>query len=291
MSRSTDLRQRRDRLRAISLPDVLRLCGAQPDPRDRAKWRAAQGVLSINGTRFFNWSQGTGGGGAIDLVIHLRGGGFAQALQWLQRHFPEGLDAPQTFAPAKPSLRLPSRCRAHLQRVKDYLSGQRALPSELIDSLIGSGDLYADARANAVFLLMGKDNRPTGAELRGIGPTPWRGMAPGSRKDHGFFSVPTPALSSAAAPSPASIILCESAIDALSCLVLHPGYRCLSTAGARSNPRWLTDILAPGLEVFCGFDADPVGEAAAQAMIGLHPAVQRLRPPRKDWNDSLRYRS
>jgi hypothetical protein len=273
------------------LPAVLRLCGAQSDRNDRAKWRTLQGVLSINGAKFFNWSQGTGGGGAIDLVLHLRGGGFAQALQWLDRHFPEGLHAPEAPVPPKPSLRLPPRQRAHLQRVKDYLSGQRALPSDLIDSLIGSGDLYADARANAVVLLRAKDNRPTGAELRGCGPIPWRGMAPGSRKDHGFFRASRSALSTAPDPSPSGIILCESAIDALSCLVLHPGYRCLSTAGARPNPRWLADLLAPGLEVFCGFDADPVGDTAAQAMISLHPTIQRLRPPRKDWNDSLRFPS
>jgi hypothetical protein len=165
------------------------------------------------------------------------------------------------------------------------------LPIDWIDSLIGSNVLYADHQANAVFQLLGKDNRPVGAELRGIGPIPWRGMAPGSRKDHGFFCAPTAALSSAAAPSTAGIILCESAIDALSCLVLHPDHRCLSTAGARSNPRWLPDLLAPGLEIFCGFDADPVGEAAALAMISLHPSVNRLRPPRKDWNDTLRFLS
>ena len=105
-------------------------------------------------------------------------------------------------------------------------------------------------------------------------------MAPGSRKDLGCFAIP-------AQPRP-TIVLCESAIDAISCFALHPGYRCLSTAGARPNPLWLRPILDQGCQVYCGFDADPTGDAMAAAMIALHPAVQRLRPSQHDWNDILR---
>jgi hypothetical protein len=65
---------------------------------------------------------------------------------------------------------------------------------------------------------------------------------------------------------------------------LHPTYRCLSTAGARPDPAWLSHLLAQGHPLFCGFDRDDTGEAMAQAMIALHPSMQRLRPARKDWN-------
>jgi len=105
-------------------------------------------------------------------------------------------------------------------------------------------------------------------------------MTPGSRKDLGFFAV-GPAQSS-------SVVLCESAIDALSCCALHPQHRCLSTAGARPDPRWLAPLLEQDLEIHCGFDADPTGDAMAHAMIQLHSSVQRLRPSKKDWNDVLR---
>jgi hypothetical protein len=104
-------------------------------------------------------------------------------------------------------------------------------------------------------------------------------MALGSRKDHGYFSV--------GAPLPAAVALCESAIDAISCHVLHPELRCLSTAGARPNPAWLPALLDAGLEVRCGFDADGTGEAAARQMIALHPSITRLRPALHDWNDLL----
>ena len=79
----------------------------------------------------------------------------------------------------------------------------------------------------------------------------------------------------------------RGAIDALSCAVLHPGYTCLSTAGARPNPRWLAPLAGQGHQVYCGFDSDPTGEAMAAAMMRDHPTVRRLRPALHDWNDVL----
>jgi hypothetical protein len=110
-------------------------------------------------------------------------------------------------------------------------------------------------------------------------PFSWRGLAPGSRKDAGFFS--------ASVASAQAIVLCESAIDALSCHARYPACRGLSTSGARPDPAWLTALLHATLPVFCGFDADPTGDAMAHRMIQLHPAIARLRPPAKDWNDAL----
>ena len=101
-----------------------------------------------------------------------------------------------------------------------------------------------------------------------------------SRKDHGFFAIP--------ATSMDNIVLCESAIDAISCHALHPQYRCLSTAGARPNPSWLAELVDPAYQIYCGFDLDETGEAMAHSMMALYPSIQRLCPSRKDWNDVLR---
>ena len=272
-----------DRLRAIPLTAVLPLCGAEPDRHDPSKWHTPAGVVSVVGTKFMNWNRGGGGGGAIDLVIHLHDLGFKDAVDWLGRHF-AGTLPPSSPRPApppsSPRLLLPPRAPAMLSRVKRYLVAQRGIAAGLVDSLIRSGTLYADARANAVFLLTGNDGAPVGAELRGTTAQSWRGLAPGSRKDLGFFSIP-------AVPLP-TVILCESAIDSISCFALAPGRRCLSTAGARSNPLWLAELIAQTVEVFCAFDADPAGDQMASAMIALHPTVKRLRPAHHDWNDLLR---
>ncbi len=52
-----------------------------------------------------------------------------------------------------------------------------------------------------------------GAELRGTGPRVWRGIAAGSRKDAGYLWI--------GARGSQKIVLCESAIDAISCFCLY----------------------------------------------------------------------
>jgi hypothetical protein len=269
-----------ERLRAIPLKDVLSRAGAQLDQLDRAKWYTPVGIISVNGQKFFNWHQHSGGGGAIDLAMHLHALSFKDALQWLAHRFPGPVASAPPQSPRPPALRLPPADSHNLPTVMNYLSGQRRLPSRLLHPLATVGRVYADTHTNAVFLLLGKKNCPVGAELRGTGHQPWRGMAPGSRKDLGYFSI-TP-------PRPVGIILCESAIDAISCQAIHPNHLCISTAGARPNPAWLPQLIHLGLPLLCGFDADSTGDRMAHTMIGLHPAIQRLRPPAHDWNDALR---
>ncbi len=176
----------------------------------------APGVISVNGQKFINWTLGTGGG-AIDLVIHLRGVGFKDAVFWLcnnfsstsaQQHSPKRLYSPKQI------LKLPQRDDGKLLQVIHYLRDQRRIPNEPINNLIESGKLYADIRANAVFLLLGKEKRVVGAELRGTCGTQWRGMAPGSQKNQGcFYLVGT---------STKKMVLCESAIDAVSMFCASP---------------------------------------------------------------------
>ena len=267
-----------DGLRRIPLEAVLRAAKAEPDGRDHAKWHTARGVLSVNGAKFINWNQGRGGGGAIDLAMHLNVFDFTAAVQWLAQRFP-GLQPPTPTPSPNPPLALPTPEASRLPGVKRYLTEQRRLPASLLGPLVQTGRLYADPKANAVFLLLGKEDQPVGAELRGTTGTAWRGLAPGSRKDLGYFSVGN--------AQSRETILCESAIDALSCAVLYPDRRCLSTAGARPNPAWLTPLLAQGLRLYCAFDADPAGDHMAAVMIAQHPAIHRLRPPLHDWNDVL----
>ncbi len=278
------------RLRALPLETVLPLCGGRADRYDKRKWHTPAGVLSITGAKFMNWNCGLGGGGAIDLVMHLNHLDFKAALDWLAEQFPAALPPPVPPTPGS-AFELPPSDPSKLGRVKDYLVAQRAIAPALLEPLLQSGTLYADTRANAVFLLLGKGNLPVGAELRGTTPRRWRGLAAGSQKDSGFFSIPAEARP-APVPTGRQVILCESAIDAISCFALHPQCRCLSTAGVRPNPRWLRPLLDQGGgEIYCGFDADPVGDNMAREMIALHPGVKRLRPSLHDWNDVLKARA
>ena len=81
-------------LRAIPLETVLPLCGAQKDHDDKRKWHTSAGALSVTGAKFMNWHNSVGGGGAIDLVMHLNHLDFKAAVDWLAHHFPGALPPP-----------------------------------------------------------------------------------------------------------------------------------------------------------------------------------------------------
>ena len=177
------------------------------------------------------------------------------------------------------SLCLPARDDRMLDQVCRYLQDERQLPVYHLEPLLESGSLYADSRGNAVFLLLGKQQRTVGAELRGTGPRVWRGMARGTQKNRGFFWIGSQELP--------MIVLCESAIDAISCFALSPDRICISTSGARPDPDWLGELIKRDYDIYCGFDADEVGDEMARQMIDLHPSVKRLSPPGHDWNNVL----
>src|SRR5512144_1478538 len=141
---------RLDQLRRVPLRAVLRETGAQRDRYDQAKWHTPKGAISITGMKFMNWHQGRGGGGAIDLAMHLNGLDFKRAIAWLQRHFP--IPSESEPAPAARRLLLPPPDRSRLSTVKQYLVQDRAITPAMTDFLIASGKLYSDRRGNAVFL-------------------------------------------------------------------------------------------------------------------------------------------
>lgn len=291
-----DWRRRADAVRGLPLEVVLRERGALRDPRDKSKWRTERGSVSVTGSKFTNWCQQVAGGGAIDLLMHLADVGFREAVVWLEQqlgasHIAVADVHPRTVianrvsttnaAGAQPgTLSLPVPDPSQLSRVRRYLNERRCLSRSSFEPLIAAGNLYADRHGNAVFVLVaGKANRPIGAELRGTGPRVWRGMARGTDKNAGFFWT--------GQASSQSIVLCESAIDAISCCELLPDRIAISTSGARSDPRWLSGLVARGYTIECGYDSDEPGERAAAALSILHPSVTRLQPPAHDWNDAL----
>lgn len=262
-------------LRSIPLESVLRHTGACQDTYDKAKWHTEKGVLSVSGAQFMNWNRGTGGGGAIDLIIHLKDLNFKEALLWLSHN----LSASDPGEPAaRRALVLPQRSNIRTKGVIHYLTG-RHIPSCILAPLIDSDRIYADHKGNAVFLLLGKEKKIVGAELRGTLHVPFKAMAPGSRKDKGFFY--------AGDTKAKKIVLCESAIDALSFLTLYQGYLAISTSGATSHPLWLKLLINRDYDIYCGFDSDSTGDRMATTMITLYPSVKRLRPSHHDWNDVL----
>ena len=308
-----DLKNTADYVRGIALEEILKQTGSIKQRYDKSKWQTCQGVISIsvssNGQKFMNWTAGIGGGGAIDLVIHLNECNFKTAVFWLldniaslsfnfnigktsksgARGSMEPMEPmePEPFAPqpqptVKAILALPERDVNRMPQVYNYLRYVRGIPGKIINLIIDSGKLYADNRGNAVFLLLGKEKKVVGAELRGTTGLRWQGMASGSKKALGAFYVKS--------PKPEKMVICESAIDAISYFALNPDCIAISTSGANPNPAWLSLFIDKGCEIFCGFDADDTGDRMADSMINLYPGIKRIRPAKQDWNEVLKAR-
>lgn len=123
-----------DTLRRIELTQILKRCGCTPHRLDKKKWHTPMGTISVNGMKFMNWSTGKGGGGAIDLVCHIKGDHFKQAVLWLIDNFdpiitPEQphtsfLSQPDQHPPFQP----PTASLRNIHRIKHYLCYTRALP-------------------------------------------------------------------------------------------------------------------------------------------------------------------
>ena len=271
-----------NRVRDIPLIDVIGLTDAVRDKYDKHKWHTSKGSISVTGQKFINWSLQKGGGGAIDLIIHLTRLDFKSAVIRLADRFPDGSPPlpSDTQTASNQVFQSPEKDDHNLPAVIHYLHYIRKLPMDLIQQLIGSGKLYADIRSNAVFILRGKEKKVVGAELRGTCQKRWVGMARGSKKDLGAFSIK--------AQYPNNIVICESAIDAISYFALYPNCIAVSTSGATPAPSWLYQLMNYDIEIFCGFDNDKAGNGNADEMIRLFPKIKRLKPEKKDWNEVLK---
>ena len=274
--------RRLDEIRSQPLEPLAERLGYRSDPRDPRRWKRDGSVLSINGPRWFDHVAQSGGGGAIDLVMHARRCGFADAVTFLA-------GSAATHGP-----RIPPHCSAAWPAVRRRLVEARGLPARCLDACRRRGLAGADARRNAVFACTDAGRNVTGAEIVGTVKAAdgkrYRSMARGSRKSAGSFWLPVDR------SGPHTVMLTESAIDALSAWCLdecrRPGTVILSTAGvARRVPEW-AEAWTPK-RILVAFDADPVGDRNADRLVSEDRRARRIRPPdgHEDWNAVLKARA
>jgi len=130
--------------------------------------------------KFMNWNCGRGGGGAIDLVIHLRNLGFAQAVQWLGQSFPDSFQPePQPAFPKSDSGHTTAQSLPNSGACAVLLLSERASSGSRsrIEPESIRRSLRRDPRANAVFLLLGKETSPSAPNCAAPTQRPWHGLA------------------------------------------------------------------------------------------------------------------
>lgn len=289
--------------RDIPLPEVAEALGLSRDKVDKSAWVDAQHEhkVTLNGSQWFDHKAQAGGGGAIDLVVHVLKYGFKEAVSWLGYEVGQKAtrravvaksmasakqdvdDAMRESLPFQP----PVKDETAFWKVSRYLIG-RGLSFGLIQKLRTEGRLYADDRANAVFLAVDASGRARGAELRGTSSSAFHGHAKGSSRalPWGFDT----------SENPKRLVFCESAIDAMSYAQLHGSTDCrvVSTGGAKPGcPVAVLPSIQSGrwVEVVIAYDNDKTGHAMAaklqEELGGGTTPVTRSCPVHKDWNEDL----
>lgn len=288
-----------NKVRDIPLEQVAYQLGLEPDPKDKHKWQQENHIINITGSKFYDWQHLKGGGGAIDLVMHVNSCNFRQAVAWLNDRLGESAtleavayqtrviiqtEQPHPFIPPTPNA-------DKWQQVKTYLTRERRLPSSLVDNLHDSGLVYADDKQNAVFIRRDLDEETiTGATLRGTAgdDNTFKGLALGSKRSNGWFHFHRGGQSS---DPIGRLVLVESPIDAMSFAVLDRTESrktiYLSTDGAGSVPVEFLRTL-PNKSVIVAYDNDQPGNLMAQKVMEQLPNCVRKLPKAKDWNEELK---
>jgi predicted RNA methylase len=293
-----------DEVRGADLEDVAAHLGLEYDRHDKHKWRNGDHIISISGPLFMDWLADQGGRGAIDLVMHVQGAEFKEAVEWLsgrdlsQRPTPSPVISVQVKNSEPRALEMPEDSPRRWDAVREYLVEGRKLPAVLVERLHERGLVYADEYQNAVFVRHSLQARSwqrgetVGASLRGTWgeKNHFHGLAPGSARDQGWFWIGT------GQGLVNRVLLVESPIDAMSLAVLDRAQRgpegvsiYLSTDGSGGLPvKELKAVLGSGGIVAAAFDADIAGELMAWRVAQQVPGIERLTPNQgKDWNEVL----
>ena len=288
-----------DKVRDISLEQVAYELGLDPDPKEKHKWQHENHIINITGSKFYDWQHLKGGGGAIDLVMHVNDSDFKQALAWLNDRFGEGATLTAATYKTRELIQTeqlqpfipPTVDESKWQIVKSYLTRERRLPSSLVDSLHQQRLIYADDKQNAVFIRRDlNEEKITGATLRGTAglDNTFKGLALGSKRSAGWFHFQTGGQSSDPIQR---AVLVESLIDAMSFAVndrteLRKTIY-LSTDDSGTVPLEFLRQL-PNKSVIVAYDNDEPGNFMAQRVMEQLPNAVRRSPEATDWNEELK---
>ena len=292
-----------DQVRGIPLRDVLERYGFEAKPEGTTlRAKSEHHNIVVTGSRWFDNKAGVGGGGAIDLVIHIARVDFSAACRSLADEFlplaagQAALSFPRSRQePPHPEKKSFEELAA-LYAVRDdsnwpvaraYLVEQRKISAPLVDELHGRGSIYAnDHRPNPSLVFLHRDphGNVRGATLRdtkhqsafrpclGNKLTAWFAVGDLAKADR--------------------IVAVESPIDALSYYSLF-GCRCeslavVSCAGATVPRELMLQAYERRKAFVVALDNDPAGErgwrkaqeethglGGLQALLGL-PEAQGL---------------
>lgn len=296
-------------LRELALEDVAWQLGLDRDHSQANRWKGHGHIINIDKSKFYDFAPGhqKGGGGAIDLVMHVNDCDFKKAISWLHDRFGESGVMRAAIAKTqqevieiaqqqpRPQFTPPAADDNQWLSVQNYLTKKRGLPNYLVSALKESGLLYADERKNLVFGMRSLSGEILGAFVRGtVGEdNTFMGYAKGTKRAESWFYLRLGGEDSDENDEIQRVILCKSPIDTLSVAALemeiHDGLppdrtMYLAVDSPQSLPlEFLRTIQRIGVT----FDNDELGNEAAHAVKELLPQAQIVTPDESDWNQQL----
>lgn len=195
------------------------------------EWVGGNHIINIDGSKFSDLAPGSHfeGNHAIDLVKHVNQFNQTTAIAWIGERFGEAGAERAASAHAQkvaaliiqtqpvPQFTPPIEDKKQWQQVEDYLTQKRGIPSDCVQMLHNQGLVYADSKANVVFVMRDLNGKTKGAFLEGTANT-FSGYELGTvRRDSWFYFT----LGKKPTEQTSTVVLSDSPIDAISVAMLE----------------------------------------------------------------------
>lgn len=277
-------------LRDIPLQQIAYGLGLEPDS-NRRRWHNDHHQLVITGTKFYAPTVAKGGGGAIDLVMHIEQCSFTEAIQWLSNHHGKtaALSLVQQQAtqvleehPDQPFL-LPTPEPLQWQPLREYLRHQLNIPAPLVDQLHQEGIVYSHKGA-LVAVRRSLEGEVNGASIFHL-PDLKAVLVENSRLTQGWFHFTR---GGKPEQEVQQIVVTQSAIEAMAYCTLNPPRQknlYLSTDDSTSIPQLLK---GQDTSMVIAMERSERGRAISQLIQQDYPQAVIVEPIQAaDWVQEL----
>jgi hypothetical protein len=262
------------------------------------EWVGGNHVINIDGSKFSDLAPGSHfeGNHAIDLVKHVNQFNQATAIAWIGERFGEVGAKRAAIAHAQkvaadiiqtqpvPQFTPPIEDKKQWQQVEHYLTQKRGIPSDCVQMLHNQGLVYADSKANVVFVMRDLNGKTKGAFLEGTANT-FSGYELGTvRRDSWFYFT----LGKKPSEQTSTVVLSDSPIDAISVAMLE--YQVKGIPENRTVYMAADDTSNLPVERLRNVPCVQVAfsqSTVARAVKELLPHSTQLKCESRDWNTQL----
>jgi hypothetical protein len=262
------------------------------------EWVGGSHIINIDGSKFSDLASGSHfeGNHAIDLVKHVNQCNQTTAIAWIGERFGEVGAKRAAIAHAQkvtadiiqtqpvPQFAPPIEDKKQWQQVEHYLTQKRGIPSDCVQMLHNQGLVYADSKANVVFVMRDLEGNTKGAFLEGT-TNKFSGYELGTVRRNSWFYF---TLGKKPSDKTSTAVLSDSPIDTISVAMLEyqvkgiPENRTVYMA-VDDTSNLPVERLRNVTHVQVAFSQATVARAVKE----LLPHSTQLKCESRDWNTQL----